>query len=92
MEEETSKYGEEEVNAPTMDQVDDSIVNFQNHVKAIKIDWSKFLVWKHQIIKILCSLDLEQYLTSDGPSMILKKGEINLAYKVWYKHDLMTGY
>lgn len=46
----------------TMDQGDCSVVNFQNQITTIKLDNTNFLVWEQQIIEILCSSDLENFL------------------------------
>lgn len=79
---ETINPYDKEVTAHSMTQIDHSIVNFQNHITTIKPDKYNFLVCKRKIIKILYSLDLEQYLTSVGPPIILQNGEVNPSYKI----------
>lgn len=86
---ETINPYDKEVTTHNMTQIDHSIVNFQNHITTIKPDKYNFLVCKRKIIKILYSLDLEQYLTSVGPPIILQNGEVNPSYKIQDKQDLM---
>lgn len=48
----------------TVDQADHSVIIFHNHFSTIKLDKSKFIVWKQQILHILLSLDLESFLAN----------------------------
>jgi hypothetical protein len=68
----------------------DSIVSL-NILVAIKLNEKYFLTWKSQILPLIHSYNLDRFIDSQPPEMIISTSdgqiEINPAYLPWYRQD-----
>lgn len=69
-------------------QADREVFSFHSVLATIKLDNSNFTIWKHQILKILKSFELDGYV-KESLTEFLKNGSLNLEYKFWEKQDEM---
>lgn len=53
---------------------DSDIFTFHNILVVIKLDYNSFIIWKYQIMKLLQSLDLEEYVLNDPPKRLMNDG------------------
>lgn len=52
------------------------IFTFHNIILSSKFNQNKILIWKYQIMKILRSLELDNYVLNDSLNQILSNGTI----------------
>lgn len=70
---------------------DPAVCTFHNILVSIKLSNNNYIIWKHYILKLLRSLELEEYVLHDPPLHELKDGVVNPAHKNWRKQDEMLG-
>lgn len=46
---------------------DRALITFHNIFVSVKLGSSNFIIWRHQILKILRSLELKDYVLIDSP-------------------------
>lgn len=66
-----------------------ALLTFKIKLFLSKLDRSNFLVWKHQILKILCSLDLKEFVML--PTKFFEGGKPNSKFKARKRQDQMIG-
>lgn len=71
--------------AQETNQVPYKIFSFHNLLVTLKLDYWNFVVWKHQILNFLKSLELDNYILQEPLMMLPLNGEPNPKYKFWKK-------
>lgn len=52
-------------------QLTPTIFTFYNILVSVKLKHKNYTIWKNQILKILCSLELDSYVIDDLPNKLL---------------------
>lgn len=55
---------------------------FHNIFVIIKLDNYNYMIWRHQILKILRSMELDDYVLKNSPKKLNCDGSMNAKYKL----------
>lgn len=75
------------------DPTDQFLVTFHNQIFIIKLDRSNYMILKKQMLHILKSYDLDEFVLEKKkcPQKFLDAWKLNPSYKFWIRQDQMIG-
>lgn len=61
--------------------------SFQNVLMIIKLDNQNYMIWSHQILKILQILELKDYVLQDSSQKVNRDDFFNTQFRLWKRED-----